>query len=80
MSTLQVRPQNPILYPEDLKRLQRLFDGLCAERKLDPKSPEADDLAVRLIALYQRGLKGEKLLKSELAAWDHPHAHPKVRH
>jgi hypothetical protein len=68
MSTPQLRHRNGILYPEDLQRLQRLFDDMCAERKIDRKSPEANGLAVGLIAVYQRRLKDETLIKSKLAA------------
>ncbi|MBP1842670.1 hypothetical protein J2046_000924 [Rhizobium petrolearium] len=52
--------------PNELAFLKRLFDGLCAERGLTGGSLAANDLAARIIQLYQQGVRDEKDLQIQL--------------
>ncbi len=51
------------LEPHDLAFLKRVFDGICANRGLAGESPAANDLAARIIHLYQQGIRSEKELE-----------------
>lgn len=65
MSSLNKR--HPGFYPSDLKLCQRVFDQVCSERKLDPKSPEPDvqRLAATVFSLFENGCSNEtELLES----------------
>jgi hypothetical protein len=68
MATISLKTECAVLYPEELRLLQGIFDGLCAERCLDRKSEAAEDMAAHLIAIYLHGLKSEELIRSQLAA------------
>lgn len=52
--------------PNELAFLKRFFDGLCAERGLVGESLAANDLAARIIQLYQQGVRDEKDLQTQL--------------
>lgn len=52
--------------PSDLAFLQRLFDHLCAERGLPGGSLAANDLAAKIIQLYQQGVRDERDLQAQL--------------
>ena len=65
MSSLNKR--HPGFYPFDLKLCQRVFDQVCSERKLDPKSSEPDvqRLAATVFSLFENGCSNEtELLES----------------
>lgn len=51
-----------VLEPEEVAFLQETFDEICARGRIDRKSEAAEELAVNLIAHYQRGLRGQELL------------------
>lgn len=52
--------------PRELAFLQKLFRQVCTERGVPGDSSDASDLAVRIISLYQQGIRDEKSLHSEL--------------
>ncbi|WP_095091196.1 hypothetical protein [Mesorhizobium sophorae] len=65
MSSLNKR--HPGFYPSDLKLCQRVFDQVCSERKLDPRSSEPDvqRLAATVFSLFENGCSNEtELLES----------------
>jgi hypothetical protein len=49
-----------ILDPEQIAVLQEIFDAACARLDLDPKSPEAESVAQRLVAAHQSGTLDRK--------------------
>ncbi|WP_164771723.1 MULTISPECIES: hypothetical protein [Mesorhizobium] len=59
MSSLNKR--NPGFHPSDLQLCQRVFDRVCSERKLDPKSSEPDvqRLAATVFSLFENGYSNE---------------------
>jgi hypothetical protein len=52
----------PILDPEDLDMLQKVFDQLCERRRFEKGSPGATRIARDLIDLFQHGIRGERQL------------------
>jgi hypothetical protein len=46
-------------YPSDLDLQKRAFDVLCAEDQCQPRSPEAEDIATRLVNLFESGRNTE---------------------
>ena len=54
--------------PQDLACMQKLFSAACAARGMDGKGEAADHLAVRIVALYQQGVREEKDLTSHVQA------------
>ena len=48
--------------------MQKLFSAACAARGMDGKGEAADHLAVRIVELYQQGVREEKDLTSHLQA------------
>ncbi|WP_081159599.1 hypothetical protein [Ensifer aridi] len=51
------RDSDCVIRPDDLNFLQRLFENELARTKLKSDAPEAEELAKRLIALYQEGVR-----------------------
>jgi len=54
-------------YPSDLQLCQRVFNQVCSERKLDPRSPEpaVQRLAATVFSLFEHGYSDEaELLES----------------
>ncbi|THK34185.1 hypothetical protein EHS39_31485 [Ensifer sp. MPMI2T] len=51
------RDFNCVFRPDDLNLLQRVFENEPARTRLKIDAPEADELARRLIALYQDGVR-----------------------
>jgi len=43
------------LYPTDLELLKRVFNKLCAESRCQPNTSEAENIAIRLLNLFQSG-------------------------
>lgn len=56
-----------LLRPFEIERLTRVFVEACAQRKIDPESEAAKDLALNLLALYNAGMKDEAMLVSAVA-------------
>lgn len=52
--------------PNELAFLQRFFDDMCMERGLTGGSLAANDLAAKIIHLYQQGARDEKDLQIQL--------------
>jgi hypothetical protein len=52
--------------PQELARIQRLFNGACAERGLSDRGDAVNDLAARIFELYKQGVREEKDLRSHL--------------
>jgi hypothetical protein len=46
-------------YPEDLDALKRVFDVLCAARRCQPGSPDAEATATLLVNLFESGRRTE---------------------
>jgi hypothetical protein len=48
-------------------RLQRVFDEVCRRREVLPETPDAREIALTLLALYEGGMTGEDMLVSAMA-------------
>ncbi|MBN9008702.1 MAG: hypothetical protein J0H63_00755, partial [Rhizobiales bacterium] len=51
-----------LLKPEEVARLQRVFDEACRRRGVVPEGEEAREIALRLLALHNAGLTDESTL------------------
>lgn len=51
-----------LLKPDDIARLQRVFDEACRRREAHPESAEARELALTLLALHNAGMVDEDML------------------
>ena len=51
-----------LLKPDDIARLQRVFDEACRRRDVHPESTEARELALTLLALHNAGMVDEEML------------------
>ena len=51
-----------LLKPDDIARLQRVFDEACRRRDLHPDSAEAREIALNLLALHNAGMVNEAML------------------
>jgi hypothetical protein len=51
-----------LLKPDDIARLQRVFDEACRRREAHPESAEARELALTLLALHNAGMVDEEML------------------
>jgi hypothetical protein len=51
-----------LLKPDDIARLQRVFDEACRKRDLHPDSAEAREIALNLLALHNAGMVEEDML------------------
>ena len=51
-----------LLKPDDIARLQRVFDEACRLRDLHPDSAEAREIALNLLALHNAGMVNEAML------------------
>jgi hypothetical protein len=52
-----ILPGDLPLFSEDLDLLSEVLDGICADRGLARKTPEAERLGAVIIQLYQQGVK-----------------------
>jgi hypothetical protein len=50
------------LCPHDLAICERVFDQVCAEEHLDPLDPDAEILAVMVVAIFRNAHTGEREL------------------
>ncbi|MGX9146788.1 hypothetical protein [Mesorhizobium sp. 128a] len=51
-----------LLRPDDIAKLQRVFDEACRRRDLHPDSTEARELALTVLALHNAGMVEEDML------------------
>ncbi|MGX5843874.1 hypothetical protein ACWGTI_24435 [Mesorhizobium sp. ArgA1] len=51
-----------LLRPDDIAKLQRVFDEACSRRDLHPDSTEARELALTVLALHNAGMVEEDML------------------
>lgn len=51
-----------LLKPDDIARLQRVFDEACRQREAHPELTEARELALTLLALHNAGMVDEEML------------------
>jgi hypothetical protein len=51
-----------LLKPDDIARLQRVFDEACRRRDVHPDSAEAREVALNLLALHNAGMVEEDML------------------
>jgi hypothetical protein len=51
-----------LLRPDDIAKLQRVFDEACRRREAHPESAEARELALTLLALHNAGMVDEDML------------------
>jgi len=56
-----------LLRPDDLARLQRVFDHACVKRAIHPESENARELALTLLALHNAGMVDEEMLTAAVA-------------
>jgi hypothetical protein len=48
--------------PDELSMLQRVFDQACKVRGIQKQTPEAVEVAILIISLYQHGVLNERQL------------------
>ena len=53
-----------VFEPEELARMQRLFDQICFDHGLAQDSPDCESLAHWLMSIYKSGVRDEALLKA----------------
>ncbi|TPN75432.1 hypothetical protein FJ987_24755 [Mesorhizobium sp. CU2] len=51
-----------LLKPAQVATLQRVFDEACRKREAHPESPEAREIALTVLALYNAGMVDEEML------------------
>ena len=51
-----------LLRPDDIAKLQRVFDEACRRRDVHPDSAEAREIALNLLALHNAGMVEEDML------------------
>ena len=51
-----------LLKPDDIAKLQRVFDEACKRREAHPDSTEAREIALTLLALHNAGMVEEEML------------------
>ena len=56
-----------LLRPDELAKLQRVFDDACLKRTIDPASENARELALTLLALHNAGMVDEEMLTAAVA-------------
>ncbi|MER8750070.1 hypothetical protein NKH57_12425 [Mesorhizobium sp. M1050] len=59
---LRRRFNHSCLSPHDLAICERVFDRVCANEHLDPLDPDAEILAVMVVAIFQNVHTGEREL------------------
>ena len=64
-----------VFTPEELAAMQAILDEVCLARQYPLGSPQREDLAFRLIALYQAGARDEARLKNVLIRRRYPGQH-----
>ncbi|MDR6757020.1 hypothetical protein J2Y48_002316 [Mycoplana sp. BE70] len=57
---------NHIIGPDEISKLQSVFDEICQRRKIDPGGEEAAGLARRIFALFQTGIHDPNKLRAML--------------
>lgn len=63
-----VHPLDLPLFSRDMALLQRVFDMIRVERRIDSGHPEGDLLAATIIHLYKQGIREEAELLSVMRA------------
>jgi len=58
--------KSSIGYPDDLALLKKVYDRICAERRLAEGCAEAAELAAAAMELFKRGVFEEDALYGEL--------------
>jgi len=56
---LRRRFNRTCLSPHDLAICERVFDRICADERLDPLDPDAEILAVMVVAIFRNAHTGE---------------------
>ena len=56
---LRRRFNRTCLSPHDLAVCERVFDRICADEHLDPLDPDAEILAVMVVAIFRNAHTGE---------------------
>ena len=51
-----------LLKPDDIARLQRVFDAACLRRDALPDSDDAREIALNILALHNAGMVDEDML------------------
>ena len=59
-----------VILPEELDKLQRVFDNTCTASGIKKKSRQAEGLAATIIQLYERGFHDEAQLEQMVARID----------
>ena len=65
MAVVRVLEGLGIMDPEQIALLQEIFGSACA--RLDPKSPDAENIAQRLVAAHQSGTLDRNAFLDSLA-------------
>ncbi|NGN45051.1 hypothetical protein G6N74_28755 [Mesorhizobium sp. CGMCC 1.15528] len=55
------------LASEEIDLLRRVYDRALASRNIAPGSKEADELALRIMIMYQAGVRNEEALRGDEA-------------
>ncbi|MGO4562661.1 hypothetical protein [Rhizobiales bacterium 3FA27D7] len=67
MAVVRVLEGLGIMDPEQIALLQEIFGSACARLDLDPKSPDAENIAQRLVAAHQSGTLDRNAFLDSLA-------------
>ena len=59
---LRRRFNRTCLSPHDLAICERVFDRICADERLDPLDPDAEILAVMVVAIFRNAHTSEREL------------------
>jgi hypothetical protein len=67
--TKEVSKQGVVMHPDDLALLCRAFDAACKQVRANDSKLEAEAMATRIVAAYQRGVRDEDdLINAALAS------------
>ncbi|WP_353646161.1 hypothetical protein [Mesorhizobium sp. WSM2239] len=66
MPSLERAAASGVYSPEQLAELRDIFDQTCASLTLETDSPEADDIAVKILTVFKLGYDKETMLASLL--------------
>lgn len=67
--TVSFIPRSGVIRPEDMLRLQGVFDRSCVDHDIHRDSADADDLAGALLSLASVGVRDEAQLLASLTAF-----------
>ena len=55
-----------VAFPEDLRRLKKIYDDLCFKHQISPTSGTAEDLAKATMHVFSAGVHDEAAIRERL--------------